>query len=178
MVREYNDHALAAGIPEEKMHAVQGNILAPSLPPSESQEIPFAEKEWFDFDIILLSMALHHVPSPSDAITKLTARLAQGGVLIIIDWLLSSIVYHDSGEPRFGLPSHHGGGNNNHAHNVVPGSEHTITRAGFEKEEMEGFFRDAGCVDVGFLGFEEMTRLGDGEGAVEQKLFVARTRKG
>ncbi|KAL8919053.1 MAG: hypothetical protein Q9208_007019 [Pyrenodesmia sp. 3 TL-2023] len=190
MVSAYNALALTSSIPSEKMHAVQGDLLSPF--PS-STNTPFADPKFFNFDIATLSMALHHVLSPPSAIKTLVSRLRAGGTLVIIDWVLSSIQSSsplhpsfktgDHGEPTTPSPlsaqqqedGHHGHGAS--AHNPVPGSEHTITRAGFDREEMENMFRDAGCEDVGFVEFGEGTRLGDGEGAVVQRLFVARGRK-
>ncbi|KAL9026581.1 MAG: hypothetical protein Q9196_004776, partial [Gyalolechia fulgens] len=179
-VKAYNDQAGAAGVSEEKMYAVQGNILAPIE--DAGAEDPFADAVWQGFDIAVMSMALHHVAPPEDAIVKLVERLKEGGVLVIIDWSLSSIVFQDA-HPKFG-PGDHGSHSHGHGHqhlpqvlNVAPGSEHTITRAGFDKEEMEKMFADAGCEDVGFAEFKDMTRLGDGEHAVMQRLFIAKGKK-
>ncbi|KAL8831736.1 MAG: hypothetical protein Q9170_005166 [Blastenia crenularia] len=183
MVKAFNDQASAAGIPAGKIHAVQGDILAPAK--NEQAGIAFGDKEWFEFDFVVLSMALHHVPQPDDAVKKLVDRLKEGGTLVIVDWELHSVVFHKSGDPK---PSsgdskhHHGHGHgqgesSGHTHNVVPGSEETITRSGFGKEEVEKMFADAGCGDLGFEEFQEKTRLGDGEKAVMQKLFIAKGKK-
>lgn len=180
MVKAYNDQARAAGVPEQKMCAVQGNILATTEDGENGNR--FASTDWSGFDIAVMSMALHHVAAPEDAIAKLVERLKEGGVLFIIDWDLSSIVLHEA-HPKFGPGDHdshshnHGHQHAGHAHNVVPGSEHTITRAGFGKEEMVKMFADAGCEDVGFVEFKDMTRRGDGEQAVLQRLFLAKGKK-
>ncbi|KAL8758307.1 MAG: hypothetical protein Q9184_003963 [Pyrenodesmia sp. 2 TL-2023] len=174
MVSAYNSLALTSSIPSEKMHAIQGDLLSP-LPPSSTSNpstTPFADPQYSNFDIAILSMALHHVFSPPSAIAALVSRLRAGGTLVVIDWVLSSITTSSDLHPAF-KPGDHG----EHAHNPVPGSEHTITRAGFEREEMEKMFADAGCEDVGFVEFGEGTRLGDGEGAVVQRLFMVRGRK-
>ncbi|KAL9004277.1 MAG: hypothetical protein Q9188_002912 [Gyalolechia gomerana] len=180
MVKAYNDQARTAGVPEQKMCAVQGNILATTEDGETGNR--FASTDWSGFDIAVMSMALHHVAAPEDAIAKLVERLKEGGVLFIIDWDLSSTVLQEA-HPKFG-PGDHGNHSHNHghqhaghAHNVVPGSEHTITRAGFGKEEMEKMFADAGCEDVGFVEFKDMTRRGDGEQAVMQRLFIAKGKK-
>lgn len=184
MVQAYNEQAQSGDIPEAAMHAVQGDMLASPVNNAQHGSQPFTDEGWFGFDIAVMSMALHHVASPEDAIETLASRLNDGGTIVIIDWLLSSIVFHGSDlHPRFGPGdygehSHHHGHTHRHAHNVVAGSEHTITRAGFGKEEMEMMFRDAGCDDIGFVEFREATRLGDGDGAVMQKLFMVKGRKG
>lgn len=180
MVKAYNDQARAAGVPEQKMCAVQGNVLATTE--ESGAESRFSDAEWQDFDIVIMSMALHHVAPPEEAIMKLVERLKEGGVLVIIDWDLKSIVFHDQ-HPIFGPGDHnghshdHGHHHAGHAHNVVPGSEHTITRAGFGREEIEKMFIDAGCEDVDFVEFKDGTRLGDGEQAVMQRLFIAKGKK-
>ncbi len=60
-------------------------------------------------------------------------------------------------------------------------AKHTITRAGFEREEMENMFREAGCVDIAFADFREGTRVGDGDGEGPQvgwqRMFVVRGRR-
>ena len=183
MVEAYNKKARAANISEDKMYAVQGNILDTTQ--DSEAETAFAEEHWFGFDLVTMSMALHHVAPPEDAVKKLVERLRDGGILVIIDWELDSIV-HKAGHPRFrpgdhGNRSYHHGhhraGMLEHARNVTPGSEHTITRPGFKKEEMEKMLADAGCEEVEFLEFSDGTRLGDGEQAVIQRLFLARGRK-
>ncbi|KAL8721226.1 MAG: hypothetical protein Q9225_002038 [Loekoesia sp. 1 TL-2023] len=184
MVKSYNDHAHAARIPKEEMCAVQGDMLATNKDCKAKSS--FADKEWFEFDLAVMSMALHHVAPPEEAINKLVERLKEGGILVIIDWELSSIVFHEAGHPRFN-PGDHGSQTHDHlhhrmaisghAHNVVPGSEHTITRAGFSKEEMERMLADAGCEVVEFVEFKNQTRLGDGEQAVMQRLFLTKGRK-
>ncbi|KAL8944128.1 MAG: hypothetical protein Q9216_000633 [Gyalolechia sp. 2 TL-2023] len=180
MVKAYNDQARAAGVPEQKMCAVVGDMLAVTEGGGDGNRV--TDAEWSGFDFAVMSMALHHVAPPEDAVMKLVERLKEGGVLVIVDWDLSSIVFHDA-HPKFG-PGDHGGHSYGHGqphagqtHNVVPGSEQTITRAGFGKEEMEKMFTDAGCEDVGFEEFKEMTRLGDGEQAVMQRLFIAKGKK-
>ena len=43
--------------------------------------------EYSGFDLIVMSMALHHVEDPALMIHRLSQRLATGGVLLIIDWV-------------------------------------------------------------------------------------------
>ncbi|KAI4129419.1 MAG: hypothetical protein LQ338_002259 [Usnochroma carphineum] len=182
MVNAYNDGARAANLPETDMYAFKGDILTSSANGEHGD--PFAKEEWFEFSIAVMSMALHHVASPADAIGKLVGRLKEGGTILVIDWLLSSVVFDDSGHPKYGHGDHQKHPKcddarvTEHAHNMVPGSGDTITRAGFEKEEMEKMLRDAGCDSIGFVEFEKMTRLGDGDQAVMQRLFLARGTKG
>ncbi|KAI4196253.1 MAG: hypothetical protein LQ350_006668 [Teloschistes chrysophthalmus] len=161
MVKAYNDMAVSANVQKDSMLAVQGDILGP---PTGSQRDAFTGREWFDFDMAVMSMALHHVASPEDAVKLLVERLRTGGIVLLIDWVLDSVRFSGADLTK-------------HAHDVAPGSENTMTRAGFGKDEMLGILDGAGCQDVGFLEFEEPTRLGDGEQAMMQRLFIAKGRK-
>ncbi|KAL9018866.1 MAG: hypothetical protein Q9185_003837 [Variospora sp. 1 TL-2023] len=201
MVKAYNERAAEAGIKGEEMRAVRGDILSSSSSSSSSavattnedgEETNFSGKEWWWFDVAVMSMALHHVASPSDAVKALVDRLRKGGKVVVVDWWLDSIVFHGDRKegaghhqhhhgPGHGHDEHHCGGEAGkmagHAHNVVPGSEHTITRAGFGKEEMETMFKEAGCEGVEFREFRKETRLGDGGDAVMQRLFIIKGTK-
>ncbi|KAL9014050.1 MAG: hypothetical protein Q9173_001300 [Seirophora scorigena] len=184
MVAAYNARAAEAGIPEANMRAVQGDILSGNEEEEEGNRSEEAKKfmgeEFFNFDMAVMSMALHHVPSPPEAVQTLVSRVRKGGTVVIIDWFLDSIVFHSGNERQHGGAAHqhqHHHNHQGHAHNVVPGSEHTITRAGFGKKEMEAMFADAGCARVDFRLFSEETRLGDGEEAVMQRIFVVKGTK-
>ncbi|KAL8955110.1 MAG: hypothetical protein Q9193_006907 [Seirophora villosa] len=193
MVTAYNARAAEAGIPEAEMRAVQGDIFSGNEEGEKGNGSEEAQKftgeEYFNFDMAVMSMALHHVASPPAAVKALVSRLRKGGTVVVIDWSLDSIVYHGAHERQHGGAAHqhhdhhqghaapHGDAARGKAHNVVPGSEHTITRDGFGKEEMETMFVDAGCTEVEFRLFREDTRMGDGEQAVMQRMFVVKGTK-
>ncbi|KAI4168457.1 MAG: hypothetical protein LQ348_007488 [Seirophora lacunosa] len=181
MVAAYNARASEAGVPEAEMRAVLGDILSGNEEAEDGQEAQkFMGEEYFNFDIAVMSMALHHVPSPPAAVQALVSRLRKGGTVVIIDNFLDSIKFHGEHEGQHGGAAHqhqHQHHHHGHAHNVVPGSEDTITRAGFGKEEMETMFTDAGCVGVEFRLFREESRVGDGEQAVMQREFIVKGTK-
>ncbi|KAL8868008.1 MAG: hypothetical protein Q9174_005277 [Haloplaca sp. 1 TL-2023] len=177
MVAAYNALAHTSSVPPSKMYAVQGDLLST---PADAQ---FSSEEWHGFNIATMSMALHHVSSPEDCIQKLVARLKEGGVAIFIDWKID-----DSTAPQTHHTHHHAHDHQTHqghgrhfpsAHNIVPGSEHTITRAGFTEKEMRDMLLTAGCDEssIGFMEFSEKTRLGDGENASMMTLFLAKGRQ-
>ena len=60
------------------MFAIQGDL-------DSSSEI-LSQPQWFNFDVGIISMALHHVPRPVDMLSKLRNRLRTGGALIVIEW--------------------------------------------------------------------------------------------
>ncbi|KAJ8098058.1 S-adenosyl-L-methionine-dependent methyltransferase [Lipomyces tetrasporus] len=81
MVAQYNAHAGALGSDGPKMSAVQGNLTERDNPPLEQ----FADARYFDFDLIIVGMALHHIDDPTYALTRLGERLKKRGVLFVID---------------------------------------------------------------------------------------------
>jgi SAM-dependent methyltransferase len=62
-----------------RMIAIQGDLTSPS---SE-----LMEAEWFNFDIAIISMALHHVMDPISLLTRLRERVRRGGTIIVVDWV-------------------------------------------------------------------------------------------
>ena len=126
MVDKFNIEAREAGMTEAQMRAVRGDLLAPSEGQLESQE-------FYDFDLAVMSMALHHVEDPKIMIAKLIERLKPGGTVVIIDWIPSGRASSDTQADE-----------KKHGHAQHPGS-HTITFDGFSKEQMHSFFREAGC---------------------------------
>ena len=80
MVDKYNTEAREAGLSESQMHAVRGDLLAPAGGQLESQD-------FYGFDLIIMSMALHHVDEPNKIIARFVDRLKAGGTVLIIDWI-------------------------------------------------------------------------------------------
>ncbi|KAI4246137.1 MAG: hypothetical protein L6R40_002089 [Gallowayella cf. fulva] len=186
MVKSYNQQAQTFDIAErKKMFAVQGDLLAPSSADNQ-HGTSFKEKEWFDFDIAIMSMALHHVASPEDAVKALVERVKEGRSVVFIDLVLGTLVRH--GE-RKGDPGHEAHGHGAHGHGAhgheahghgahdLPGA-HTRTREGFTKEEMEKMLVDAGCEDVGYVEFGEPTRMDFGDQVIMSRMFLVKGRKG
>ncbi|KAL8922040.1 MAG: hypothetical protein Q9172_003723 [Xanthocarpia lactea] len=167
MVKMFNQRAATFEIPEgKKMFAVQGDLLAPSSAEdgsSISHSTSFAGKEWFDFDMAIMSMALHHVHSPEDAVKKLVERVKEGRSVLFIDWISGTTVRPE--------PCEHG-----KAVHELPGA-HTTTREGFTKDEMEKILMDAGCEDIGFAEAKELTYLDFGEQRIWRRLFLAKGKK-
>ncbi|KAF5625847.1 uncharacterized protein FTJAE_9830 [Fusarium tjaetaba] len=83
MVEQYNKLALKAGYTSTKMRAVQADLIDPELTPSPEIDTP----GFFDFDVVVMCMALHHIEEPDNMILQLSKRLRPGGILLIIDWV-------------------------------------------------------------------------------------------
>lgn len=150
MAKQYNLEAKNAGYSESQMHAVAGDLVkgAAAVPP-----------ELANFDLIVMSMALHHVDDPKLIIQKLSERLNQGGVLLIIDGVGPS----ESGCSPTKPPED----------NPV---KHTVSRIGFEKNELDDFFRAAGLNDFGWKWFSSSSHLPEEMGG-EMQLFLARASR-
>ena len=61
------------------MSALHGDLYHPSP--------EMSEPEWRDFDLAVISMALHHVKDPIDMLRRLKERLRPGGMLVVVEFL-------------------------------------------------------------------------------------------
>ncbi|KAF5704715.1 hypothetical protein FGLOB1_8368 [Fusarium globosum] len=75
--------ALKAGYTSTKMRAIQADLIDPDLTPSPEIDTP----GFFDFDVVVMCMALHHIEDPDNMVLQLSKRLRPGGILLIIDWV-------------------------------------------------------------------------------------------
>jgi SAM-dependent methyltransferase len=71
---------LAAG--EGRIFAIQGDLTSPSA--------ELKGKEWYNFDLAIISMALHHITNPISMLTHLRERVRKGGVIVVVDWLIEN----------------------------------------------------------------------------------------
>lgn len=154
MAEQYNKKAHEEGFDPEKRRAIQADLLNPCATPSPELDSP----EFFDFDVIAMCMALHHVEDPTKMIQKLGERLAEGGVLVIVDWVSSS----ESGCP---LPE-----------KAMEMSNHTITRMGFTEREVKAAYDQAGLQGWSWKWTAERCKMPEEIGG-EQQLFIARGQK-
>lgn len=170
MVEQYNKTARGLGLWPDRMYAVRGDLLADG----ESRHA----EDLAGFDVAVMSMALHHVADPADMVRKLAARLAPGGSLVIVDWLLLDDRHRHSHSNGHGHGhGHRHGHGHGHSHGSMPSpngqhpAAHTVTRHGFTEEEMRSMFAGAGLVDYAFRLHPERSKVPFGE---DQQLFFAR----
>ncbi|PYH91530.1 SAM-dependent methyltransferase [Aspergillus ellipticus CBS 707.79] len=116
MVSEFNQNAQDAGL-ADKMAAVKGDLLAESL----SDEL--SGPEYSDFDVVVVSMALHHFEKPDLAMSRFCERLSKGGACLIIDI----------------VPDHH-----RMKHDFGGEAAHTVKSHGFTDEQMRKLYEGAG----------------------------------
>lgn len=121
MVELFNENAAQLGLEPQKMRAVQGDLLEPN-------DTAMDNDEFRDFDLIVMCMALHHVPDPLAMLRGLVRLLKPGGRVVIIDWTLNSD--QDDGtdvvSPQYS-------------------SEFPVAYHGFNRQQMERLFKEAGC---------------------------------
>jgi SAM-dependent methyltransferase len=59
------------------MYAIQGDLSKPSS--------DLDQADWSNFDVAVISMALHHVSAPIEMLSQLRKRLRPGGALIVVE---------------------------------------------------------------------------------------------
>lgn len=118
MVDEFNKDAQEAGL-SDRLVAYRGNLVA------ETVSAEFSDPKFFDFDLVLIGSALHHLADPGLALKRLADRLKKGGVCLVIDFL-----------PH---------GHDDHKNDENWGdAAHTTNVHGFSSHDMEKLFENAG----------------------------------
>lgn len=164
MVEEYNKSARSHGVPEAQMFAIQGDLAAPL---TEAGHSFLNGSDYFQFDLIVISMALHHIDVPKVLIERLVERLNKGGVVVIIDRTLDQ----EDGQKKEPREESHGlQGNIQHA------AAHTVSHEGFSKEQIDTMLRCAGCHEVDYLVLDERAKIPAEVGGPMQ-IFFARGKK-
>ncbi|RDW94048.1 class I SAM-dependent methyltransferase [Aspergillus mulundensis] len=155
MLEEFKKHVREAGR-SETMIGVKADLV------SESSPAEVSGPEYFNFDLVFVSMALHHFEFPEKAMINLGKRLKKGGVMMIIDM----------------IPEDHHGHEHEHARHQMGDMVDTISKHGFSLEEMRTMYENAG---VG-IGFEykvlesPLVFTKDGK-TFEKTIFIARGQK-
>lgn len=168
MVEEYNNNAKVVDM-ASKMIGYKADLL------SESAPIGFSQSEFNNFDLVTVSLALHHFEHPDIALQKLAKRLKAGGACFIID-----LVPHTD---NWGHNHSHGHGHDHgHSHEQViqqtfGKAAHTVKNHGFSKEDMQKLFQDAGLTakfDYETLS-EPLVFTKEGK-TFEKTVFIARAQ--
>ncbi|KPM35846.1 hypothetical protein AK830_g10720 [Neonectria ditissima] len=154
MAEAYNKKAQEEGYSPEQRRAITGDLLRPDATPSPELNTP----EFSGFDVIAMCMALHHVEDHTVMIQKLSERLCEGGVLIIVDWVTPA----ESGCPL--------------ADKAQEMSNHTITRLGFTEKDVKKDYDKAGLESWGWKWTLSRCKMPEEIGG-EQQLFIARGQK-
>lgn len=167
MLAKYRATAEDLGLPESRMMAVQGNLLAHTV---EATNPPLSQEQLGSFDLVAICMALHHVDDIELAIKRLAERLRPGGVLLVIDWAT-----RDSSAQGGGSASPPSESGKHHEHKPHPAS-HTITHDSFTREQIVELFEESGCGDSSFVLADRLSEV-PGARTGKMQLFFARASK-
>ncbi|OGM50118.1 SAM-dependent methyltransferase [Aspergillus bombycis] len=155
MVDEYNASAREAGF-EDKMIGHKGDLLAEPMPEELSGP------DYSDFDVVFVSMALHHFEKPDLAMKRLGERLKKGGVCLIIDVLPHG--KHDHNAHEMHNPNHE--------------ATHTIKTHGFTLEDMRKLYETAGLgMGFDYQVIEEPFVIERDEKTFSKTIFIARGQR-
>ena len=169
MVEKYNEAARTLGRSKQQMYAVRGDLLSLT---AELTDPGLQGEEGFGFQVIVMSMALHHIETPQEILTRLVERLRDGGAVVIIDGVLE---HEKLGQPPAADVTHDPTSpfDENWHHPV----QHAVAHAGFTKDQLHGMLSEAGCNEVDFVLHPEPSKVPPAIGGQKQSFF-ARGRKG
>lgn len=147
MINEFNKNVLEHGL-SDRMTGLKADLLAEKVPAEVSSP------EYYDFDLAVVSMSLHHFAEPETAMKRIGERLKKGGVCFIIDF----------------VPEQHHGFDKEFAE-----AGKTVSKHGFSREEMQSMFADAGLKEsFGYEVVQEPIHFTKEGKTYEKTLFVAK----
>ncbi|KAK5795929.1 hypothetical protein VI817_005214 [Penicillium citrinum] len=165
MIDEFNRNAKNIDI-SHKMIGYKADLLSTSVPDE------YMGPKFTDFNMVTVSMALHHFEYPQEALQSLSKRLSQNGVFMIID------ILSRSGSDHAHAHAHghgHGHGEGNHE---FGDAAHTVKTHGFSKEDMQGLFAGAGLTkDFKYEVIPEPLIFQKGEKKQNITVFIARAQR-
>lgn len=144
MLKQFDRLVEVAGYSKDKVRAVRGDLIDPDA--THSPEL--SEPAFFNFDLVTLGYALHHVEDPENMLRKLAERTRPGGSVLVIDLL---------GEDRSDLPP----------------AEY-VSHGGFTEEMTRGYFQKVGLVDFGWKLFSEASDMPPTGPSGKKQVFMAR----
>ena len=157
MVAEFNRRASEAHL--SNFRAMVGDLCT-----TENVAEDLQDPSLFNFDFAAIGMGFHHFEHLQLSVDRLFGRLRTGGVLFIIDLL------ERSDDPGLGGDAKQD--------DFVKEALRTVPhKHGFSREAMEGMFQAAGCKDFDFVVWDRPVVIGEGEGAIEKLVFVAKGTK-
>ncbi|KIV97294.1 hypothetical protein PV10_01061 [Exophiala mesophila] len=124
MVAEYNKWAQDTGFGPERVQAYEYDLLS-----ADTSQVIADQVSLSDFDIVVVSMALHHVSDPAKLLSRLAQCLRKGGVCVILDRVPEST---STNTPEVELSS------------TQAQVLQTINQFGFSEEDMRKLFCEAG----------------------------------
>ncbi|KAJ5156317.1 hypothetical protein N7492_009120 [Penicillium capsulatum] len=161
MVDEFNRNAAVMGL-SDKVTGHKADLLA------ESVSTDFSGPTFSNFDLLTVSMALHHFEHPDRALQQLTKRLKSNGVCFIIDLVPE--------EGHHGHSHHHGHGEHEHPFGEAA---KTVKTHGFSREDMQRLFEGVGLnVQFEYEIVSEPFVFHKDEQSFHKTVFMARAQLG
>ena len=170
MINEFNKNAREAGL-ADKMAGLKGDLFAKDVPKE------LTGPEFYNFDLVVVSMALHHFDDAQLAMTRLGERLKDGGVCFIIDLIPQEHHGHHGHHGHHHNHQHHGAGQDD-SDDPFKQAESTIKKHGFSQDEMKDLFERANIRNnFAYKVVEEPLEF-DKDGKIFHKtIFVARAQR-
>ncbi|KAK0617488.1 S-adenosyl-L-methionine-dependent methyltransferase [Immersiella caudata] len=163
MLDKYRAKASQLGyVGPQQMVGVRGDFISsePDRTGTTVTEPQLPESEIWDFDLVVISMALHHLEEPDVALRRLAARLKAGGKLLVVDWTpldgstLAQRKYQEELRKDPGRVERIAEALQTHA------ARHTISKPnGFPADEMRELYAQAGCKNMQWKLAEELSYI-------------------
>ncbi|UKZ55828.1 hypothetical protein TrVGV298_009652 [Trichoderma virens] len=156
MLDKYRKTAADLSCSTDEMVGVRGDLLSDNVQPTDP---PLPEEVLRNFDLVVISMALHHFEDPERALQRLATRLKVGGVFMVVDWTpldLSTPAQRQYEEE-------------------LRESGESLEPDGFTEADMEGLFKQAGCGEVRWKLAEQLSPVP--VAGAKGQLFWARAQK-
>lgn len=173
MLKKYEATVSDLGLSSQEMMGVRGDLIGDTV---QQTEPALTEEELNNFDLIAVSMALHHFEDPEKSIQRLVSRLKTGGTLLIIDWTpldgstRAQKEYLEARQMRSDDEEHP------EAAAMDRASQHTISKPdGFTETEMKDLFERGGCTEFRWKLAEELSSII--RASKKSQLFWARATK-
>lgn len=119
----------------DRMFAIQGNLNDP--------QPVLSEPKWSEFDVAIISMALHHVKDPVSFLRLLRQRVKRGGAVVVVDWLQQSSTTEGSQTAQ-----HREGKNKYDAADMTRLAQGPKIWPGFSIHDIHADMSAAGCTNV------------------------------
>ncbi|KAF6812557.1 methyltransferase domain-containing protein [Colletotrichum sojae] len=152
IVDRFNDCAARLGYDPSQARAIAGDLAT-----DESLAAPAL------FDVVIISMALHHLDDSRAMLLRLAERVKPGGVLIAVEGVDADrqLEVTPRQDIREAPGVHHGHDHgHHHAHHAARSGAHksfeqevlnTTNHQVFDEDLFREWFRDAGCDEGGFV---------------------------
>lgn len=146
MVNEFNKDAREAAL-SDRLIAYKGDLVAATA------DTELSDPKFFNFDLVLISMAFHHFADPGLALKRLRDRLKSGGTCVVIDFVPDN-------------------------HRISEDVSHTVKTHGFTSDDMKRLFEDAGLsANFDYQVVDEPFSHTKNGVAVEKTIFITRARR-